>query len=413
MEECLDSVSLGLSTFTETRHNRLCPICSGEKFVKISEVTTSVWNREMGGELSRQWIGIPLGQCQGCGHQMLLDEYGPDLIQALYVPTFSGFTPNAFENHPEVHENVLTYMNPFLTISQPTVVDFGCGDFTLLKRISQGIERLDPQLIGIDFATARIDQSQLATNMEWICADLANLENSQNVKELKFDYGFMTHVLEHIPDPRKFLRMIRTMMKSTSFLYVEVPANELLGEGDLEVMELIIPQHVHYFTLNHLAMLFQTCGFSILQQGSCVTNGIPRAQMVVSKNGFEDEVSSVVLGQQKIQQTLQAVGNRIIQHIEQGSQVALWGVGADLETVCRFCPALREKIRANHVLLLDSFLHGKRWEQCVIHHPSILDSQPERRVVITPRPVHLRREIRELAIARGIDPMRIIDPYQK
>ena len=362
-------------------------------------------------DLRRIWLGLPLGQCQGCGHQMLLNEYSPEMIESLYVPTFTGFTPNAFARHPEIHDGVLDFVAPFLTLSEPTVVDFGCGDLTLLRRMAGRLNAVNPQCIGIDFANGRVDKSNLPPSTTWMEADLEKLEENLSLREVRFDYGFMTHVLEHLPNPRKVLRNMRSMMKDSAFLYVEVPANELLSEGDLDCMELIIPQHVHYFTLEHLVTLAFNCGFSVIKQGTCVTKGLPRAQVVLAKRAFEHRPSTVVASQHHIESTLESVGERIIHLLDSSSHVVLWGVGADLETLCYCNPGLRQKVREQRAVLVDTFLHGKRWEECVIEDPSMLKNGTNYMVVITPRPIHLRKDILEMAVRYGVDRDQVIDPY--
>jgi len=413
MESCLTLAPHQTNTMEDVMPVGQCPICFGEQFTCLSEIKSSAWDLKMRMDLRRIWLGLPLGQCQGCGHQMLLNDFAPEMIESLYVPVVPEFNPNSCARHPEIHEDVLDFVAPFLTVAEPTVVDFGCGDLTLLRRMAGKLDAVRPHCIGIDFAKRRVDFSCMPPNTTWIEADLQKLEETDALTGVKFDYGFMTHVLEHIPNPRKVLRAMRSMMKDSAFLYVEVPANELLGECDLDCADLIVPQHVHYFTLEHLGILAFNCGFSVLKQRACVTKGTPRAQVVLTKRAFEHEPSSVVAGQHHIENTLQAVGERIIHLIEGSSPVVLWGVGADLETLCYCNPGLRQKVREQGAILVDSFLHGKRWEGCLIEEPSMLNEGKNYKVVITPRALHLRQDIFDVAVGLGVSKEHIVDLYQE
>ena len=201
-------------------------------------------------------------------------------------------------------------------------------------------------------------------------------------------------------------------MKPMAFLYAEVPANEILDSIDVLSVTLIHPQHVHYFTLEHLACLFQVCGFRVLKQRVTVTNGIPRASVLVAKRDFEGRVSPLVAAQGRLERILRAAAQKIMYLVEWTDKVAIWGVGADLNHMLRYNLELKRKVTEDEVVLVDSFLYGREWLGCTIMDPLSLLNECSI-LVLAPKARHIRVEILNCAMSQGFGQDRFFDPYQE
>lgn len=82
--------------------------------------------------------------------------------------------------------------------------------------------------------------------------------------EHKADLVCCRHVLEHIPEPRPFLDMVRRSLDgdADAIVYFEVP-NASLVLRDLSIWD-VIYEHCNYFARPTLTKLFRSCGFEIL-----------------------------------------------------------------------------------------------------------------------------------------------------
>ena len=79
----------------------------------------------------------------------------------------------------------------------------------------------------------------------------------------KIDFVFSYHELEHMNDPKIFLKNLRTMLDQSASVRVffSVPNSlKAFAEGDYSD---IIYEHVSYFTVPSLHFLFSSCGFEI------------------------------------------------------------------------------------------------------------------------------------------------------
>jgi hypothetical protein len=75
------------------------------------------------------------------------------------------------------------------------------------------------------------------------------------------DFVICRHLLEHLANPREFIKMVRKMVDQNAIVYFEVPnANFILRKS---VCWEIIHQHCSYFTSTSLSKLFSECGFEL------------------------------------------------------------------------------------------------------------------------------------------------------
>jgi hypothetical protein len=82
-------------------------------------------------------------------------------------------------------------------------------------------------------------------------------------EEKKIDFVFSYHELEHMNDPKTFLKYLRTMLDQSASVRVffSVPnALKAFEEGDYSD---VIYEHVSYFTIQSLYYLFSSCGFKV------------------------------------------------------------------------------------------------------------------------------------------------------
>ena len=89
------------------------------------------------------------------------------------------------------------------------------------------------------------------------------VSNKEKYKETQFDWIVITHVLEHLRDPAKFLGQIKNELNKNGKLLIEIPnANNPYSDGD-EWGYLFDPGHFYYYSIDNLKMMLNSLGFKI------------------------------------------------------------------------------------------------------------------------------------------------------
>jgi hypothetical protein len=83
----------------------------------------------------------------------------------------------------------------------------------------------------------------------------------KNKPERKFDLIFTSHVLEHIVNPRDFIKLCRTI--NNKYMFIEVPTFDYKFEN--EFLGMFSDEHMCYFTFESLSNLMNSCGYTIVE----------------------------------------------------------------------------------------------------------------------------------------------------
>lgn len=92
--------------------------------------------------------------------------------------------------------------------------------------------------------------------------DIINQDFDYITFNKKYDFIIMSHILEHFTDLRKTLTKLKTIMKKSSKVYIEVPYIDYLR---VRLSFEFSPEHISYFTPHSLKNLLISEGFKILK----------------------------------------------------------------------------------------------------------------------------------------------------
>jgi len=363
----------------------------------VTQIMTGGWVDVPGNGIARADTAVPIGCCRTCGHVQVTMAYTPDFLAGLY-----GSDRIQGDDLPaNAGPATVRFCQPEILMAQGLIIDLGCGRGALLGCLS-GLYGLPAErLLGVDFRNA------LAVPVPFRPADLNRLEDGA-LADLAGGAGFLfcTHVLEHMLDPRAFLRGAATLLASDGHLYVEVPDFEGVDPATLHHLPLVNPQHIHYFTARSLRLLVESCGFSVVRlerRGAlCLLARRYRPAGAAHVAAFSAET---------LARRRRALAETIADVMEGGGPVGLWGLGADFARMLETCPRFRQGVETGRASLFDLLQAGRRYAGITIRHPDAIDDF-DGPVYLLPS-IHLVADrMRAYAAARtGWPPHRLIDPW--
>lgn len=143
------------------------------------------------------------------------------------------------------------------------VLDLGCGDGI----ISNNIAKLTSKVVGIDHNCNAIENAKVKfkrDNLEFICGEARDY--LRNNKE-HFDVLFLSHILEHIDNPKDFLLEFKPYF---NYIYIELPDFDKAYLNQYRVMlgnKLVFTDndHVSEFDREELNQLLEEAGIEIIK----------------------------------------------------------------------------------------------------------------------------------------------------
>ncbi len=145
-------------------------------------------------------------------------------------------------------------------------LDIGCGNGTFLSYLKHhGWE-----VQGVDMSRQAANVAKEYFDIDVFVGGLAEAPFSDQC----FDYINMSHVLEHVREPRQTIEEVRRLLKDDGILYIEVPNYESFGceSGGEFWFALDAPRHLLSFSPNSLGTLLSLCGFRIVRMTSKVAD---------------------------------------------------------------------------------------------------------------------------------------------
>lgn len=141
---------------------------------------------------------------------------------------------------------------PAFFTSAKTCLEIGCGagSFSwLLKSRGHIVKAIEPDSVFVNSAIERYN-----IDVETLLFD--DYDNSK-----QFDLICNFHVIEHVLEPRKFIKEIHKRLKNDGFVYIECPTIDNIYTGDLNTFFWDV--HVNTFSNKSLPWLLESEGFCI------------------------------------------------------------------------------------------------------------------------------------------------------
>ena len=224
-----------------------CVICGGKDFKQICSV-------------DRYGFDYKTGICKFCGNVQQIEYYNADTLSIFYEEYYSsiyrnGITIDAtYERQRRKGSEIFNYCKDFLQ-SKAKILDIGCSSGGVLSIFSEKnfICR------GCDY-----DDTYLSFGRER-GLDLTLGGVQQLPPDERYDLIILRHVLEHIPDPVKFLHEVKGILSENGKIYIEVPSMENVLDGgyDFDYSAYFQNAHFIHFTVHSIQDLMQMSGLQI------------------------------------------------------------------------------------------------------------------------------------------------------
>ena len=189
-------------------------------------------------------------RCVDCGLVQLLPQWTNNELNDLYSEYSAKID---FEGQKRT-ENERLYLEEFID-ERDKVLEIGCGLGNNLRRLKE----LGYNVIGID------KDPKVCDNILIFNKDYQELDHSD-----KYDFIYAIHVMEHIPQPKLFIKKIIDSLKSKGRFVLEIPNvdDPLLTTYRVKKFNSFYwyPYHLFFFnerTLKELLFKFQDIRFTI------------------------------------------------------------------------------------------------------------------------------------------------------
>jgi len=214
--------------------------------------------------------GFDVIECETCGFKHIVPIPTPEELQAVYRQEYYSVEKPLYLER--VREDLdwwnLVYSERYDTFEEllrpyrRRILDVGSGPGFFLQH---GKER-GWQTLGIEPST------QAAAHSRELGLEIVeDFLTEETVDELgTVDVVHMSEVLEHIPDPRGMLKIVKDLLAPGGLICVVVPNDynpfqyalrEVCG---YEPWWVAPPHHINYFDFNSLSQLFENCGFKVV-----------------------------------------------------------------------------------------------------------------------------------------------------
>lgn len=193
--------------------------------------------------------------CRSCGHVMSPLITQPGVMELMdkayfeegYSERFNDVWNNFYEYLKAA--KVYRYLGPYFP--KKKVMEIGVGSGYLLNFLkTRGYK-----CIGLDLSNDVRESVKERYGIEVLASDIKDIEE-------KFDNIVLSHVLEHISDPRAFLEYIKPRLTDDGILYIAVPN----GKGFSAIFKSwpnYVPYHLSYFNKNSIHRLLDDLGFEV------------------------------------------------------------------------------------------------------------------------------------------------------
>lgn len=251
--------------------------------------------------------------CPSCGH-----------IQSDPLANLEAFYANDYKillNHDEedqvyeVIDGKITYRNDHQLVTlnkkitlkpDQIVLDYGCAKAAMTARLSAQVD-------GVDFHFFDVSDMYRSYWERLVAPKKCAVNMTPPDWDQKFDLVTSYFCLEHIPNPKKTVRHIASLLKHDGTFYAIVP--DTLGN----VADFVVVDHANHFTINSIVHLLADAGFRSINVDDQSHRG---ALVIVARKAGECSIAPPLSGLKTKTHELSRYWTNISSNIEKAEKVA-------------------------------------------------------------------------------------------
>ena len=151
-------------------------------------------------------------------------------------------------------------------IENGMLLDIGCGN----GRFLHGMQQLGWQTKGVEINAGAVEVCK-KSNLDVFHDDLF----SAKLADASFDVVNLSHVIEHVPDPKALFIEVARILKPNGLFIVKTPNSKALGRAlfDTNWFANDVPRHLYLFSQKNLLEMANTSNLSMVRMA---TNSTPK-----------------------------------------------------------------------------------------------------------------------------------------
>jgi 2-polyprenyl-3-methyl-5-hydroxy-6-metoxy-1,4-benzoquinol methylase len=150
-----------------------------------------------------------------------------------------------------------------------TILDVGCGNGDMANNLID----LGYDVVGIDASSSGIAAANLRNNNRFYIQDISSSSLPLGLPSSTFDVVISTEVIEHIYDPRSYLRLCKSALKPGGRLVLSTPyhgyvkncALAMTNKMDSHFTALWDGGHIKFWSVKTLTQALSECGFEVVE----------------------------------------------------------------------------------------------------------------------------------------------------
>jgi 2-polyprenyl-3-methyl-5-hydroxy-6-metoxy-1,4-benzoquinol methylase len=383
---------------------KYCPLCGSKQlklFFEIADVPVYcnvLWSTQ-DAALNCPKGDIELAFCPDCSFITNV-AFNPNRLE--YTPEYENalhFSPR-FQNYVQsLTERLVERYN----LHEKHIIEIGCGDGYFLTRLCKLGNNWGT---GFDPAHVEHQEDVASTNRVKFITDYY----SEDYKAYEADLVVCRHALEHIYNPKSFLKMLRRAIgnRMSTQVFFEVPNSQKIFH-ELSIWD-IIYEHCSYFTSLSLRHTFSYSGFQVCElskdyndQFLCIhaTPGdvhLPDLDPKCS-NELDHIASNIESFAANYLNKIETWRYNLEQIEKEGQRAVVWGGGSKgVSFLNMFKDSVIEYVVDVNPYKLGKYISGSG--QRIVKPDFLIDYEPD--IIIVMNPIYMR-EIQQLAKNLGLN----------
>lgn len=262
-----------LTPLSDQLEHVVCDYCGSDNAVPLGHLPpkqslTVPMHRIGASALGFDTQKINFVKCRQCGLVYMNPRMTDQAIQRFYDTVYATRGASTqFESHQQERANyILDTTETFLKISNPMLLDIGCGGGQLLKIAQQR----GWDIAGSELSSVAAESASQALGIPIYRGDFRYMSPE------KYDVITMKSVVEHLREPMNYLQAAVDLLKPGGILFFNVPNfnswERHFAQSTKQLWRGFIIEHLYYFTPSLIHRFADDLAVDVLQMNSWVNN---------------------------------------------------------------------------------------------------------------------------------------------